>query len=113
MPRAGRHDRRACSTSPASVEKGSEHPVGEAILARAREDELGFRPVDGFEPIAAAASRRPSTGTTVLVGSGRLLLDHGIDLGPLTSEAARRRRAGHDAGLGRSTGEPAGSGSFP
>ena len=31
-----------------SVEKGSEHPVGAAILARAREDELGFRQVDGF-----------------------------------------------------------------
>ena len=31
-----------------SVEKGSEHPVGAAILARAREDELGFRAGGGL-----------------------------------------------------------------
>src|SRR6185369_13345839 len=32
----------------ASLETGSEHPLGAAIVARARRDELGFRPVAGF-----------------------------------------------------------------
>ena len=40
---AGLHDRATCSTSPASAETGSEHPLGAAIVARARQDELGFR----------------------------------------------------------------------
>ena len=34
-----------------AVEKGSEHQVGAAILARAREKELGFRRVEGFRAI--------------------------------------------------------------
>ena len=35
----------------ASLESGSEHPLGEAIVRRAREDELGFAAVEGFEAI--------------------------------------------------------------
>ena len=72
-----------------SVEKGSEHPVGAAILARAREDELGFRQVDGFRAIGGLGVEATVDGTRILVGTGRLLLDHGIDLGPLASEAER------------------------
>ena len=72
-----------------SVEKGSEHPVGAAILARAREDELGFRQVDGFRAIGGLGVEATVDGTRVLVGTGRLLLDHGLDLGPLASEAER------------------------
>ncbi len=36
----------------ASLERGSEHPLAAAIVARARLDELGFRPADAFEAIA-------------------------------------------------------------
>ena len=51
--RGGRRRPRASTTRTlldlaGSLERGSEHPLGAAILARAREDELGFRPVDGL-----------------------------------------------------------------
>jgi Cu+-exporting ATPase len=72
-----------------SVEKGSEHPVGAAILARAREDELGFRQVDGFRAIGGLGVEATVDGTRVLVGTARLLLDHGLDLGSLEVEADR------------------------
>src|SRR4029079_10372879 len=36
----------------ASLGRGTEHPLGAAIVARARRDELGFRPVTGFEAVA-------------------------------------------------------------
>ena len=48
-----------------SLEKGSEHPIGAAILARAREDELGFLPVTGFVALAGhgvEGSRSPTGG---------------------------------------------------
>ena len=35
----------------AALETGSEHPLGEAIVRKARESELGFAKVDGFEAI--------------------------------------------------------------
>jgi Cu+-exporting ATPase len=70
-----------------SVEKGSEHPVGAAILARAHEDELGFWHVDDFLAIGGLGVEATIDGARVLVGTARLLLDHGIDLGPLAAEA--------------------------
>ena len=72
-----------------SVEKGSEHPVGAALLARAREDELGFRPVEGFRAIGGLGVEATIDGTRVLVGSARLLREQGIDLAPLQAEADR------------------------
>ena len=46
---AGRRRRASCSTSPASLETGSEHPLGRGDRRAGRaSDELGFRPVDGL-----------------------------------------------------------------
>ncbi len=75
-----------------SLEKGSEHPLGAAILGRAREDELGFRSVRDF----AAISGRGVEGVVasaegdraVVVGSARLLAERGVDLGPLADAEA-------------------------
>ena len=72
-----------------SVEKGSEHPVGAAILARAREKELGFRHVEGFRAIGGFGVEAMIDGTRILVGSARLLREHGIDVGPLQADADR------------------------
>ena len=84
-----------------SLEKGSEHPLGAAILARAREDELGFRQVDGFGAIGGLGVEATVDGTRVLVGTARLLLDHGVDLGPLAADAERVAAQADDARLGR------------
>jgi Cu+-exporting ATPase len=79
----------------ASLEKGSEHPIGGAILAAGRLRELGFRPVADFLALAghgvegsvgsASAADRPSRH--VLVGTARLLADRGVDLAPLAGAA--------------------------
>ncbi|MDQ2965884.1 MAG: heavy metal translocating P-type ATPase [Chloroflexota bacterium] len=66
-----------------SLEKGSEHPLGAAILARAREDELGFRAVVEFAAVAGHGVEGSIDGRRVLAGNARLMADHGIDLGPL------------------------------
>ncbi len=72
-----------------SVERGSEHPVGAAILARARADELGFRDVHDFVALGGRGVEATVDGVRILVGSARLLTDHGIDLAPLAGEADR------------------------
>jgi Cu+-exporting ATPase len=71
----------------ASLEVGSEHPLGEAIVRRAREAELGFLVVEGFEAVAGRGVRGRVDGHEVTIGSGRLLGESGIDTGPLRDRA--------------------------
>jgi Cu+-exporting ATPase len=82
-----------------SLERGSEHPLGEAILARAREDELGFAPVTGFHATAGggvAGSVTLADGSIhqALVGNRRLLASRGIDTSMLDDEAAAAEAVG-------------------
>jgi Cu+-exporting ATPase len=82
-----------------SLERGSEHPLGAAILARAREDELGFAVVGDF---AATAGGGVAGNVTLgdgsvhhaLVGNRRLLGEHGVDTSLLDAEAVAAEAAG-------------------
>ncbi len=64
-----------------SLEAGSEHPLGEAISARARADGLGVRTVEGFAAIAGRGVQGvvvvDGRRRQVLVGSRGLLEQHG------------------------------------
>ncbi len=72
----------------ASLERGSEHPLGAAIVARARLDELGFRKGEAFEAVAGQGVVGTVEGRDVVVGSGRLLLDRGISADALAGAGA-------------------------
>ena len=72
----------------AALETGSEHPLGEAIVRKARETELGFAKVDGFEAIVGRGVRGTIDGAEVVVGSRRLAEERGVDLASL-ADAAR------------------------
>jgi Cu+-exporting ATPase len=67
----------------ASLETGSEHPLGAAIVARARRDEMGFRPVVDFAATAGHGVEGVVDGRRVVVGTARLLRDRGVDPTPL------------------------------
>jgi Cu+-exporting ATPase len=67
----------------ASLEAGSEHPLGEAIVRRAHEGELGFRPVQDFVAVAGRGVRGIVDGRSVLIGSRRLMEESGIGLAAL------------------------------
>ena len=88
-----------------SVERGSEHPLGAAILARAREDELGFRQVDGF----ARHRRRRRRGDVDGDGArGRSSARRLLRRARRRPRSARRgrRRAGRRAGTTPSPASP-------
>ena len=78
-----------------SLESNSEHPLGRAIVARAREEELGFLQVDGFEAVAGHGVRGTVDGAEVLIGNRRMLADAGI--GPAAFEADAVRHAANGA----------------
>ncbi|MEA2632361.1 MAG: P-type Cu+ transporter, partial [Chloroflexota bacterium] len=62
----------------ASAERGSEHPLGAAIVARGKRDELGFRPVTGFAARAGRGVEATVDGHAVLAGNDRWLEEHGV-----------------------------------
>ncbi len=73
----------------ASAERGSEHPLGKAIGARAEADGLpGLEPRD-FQALRGMGVVATVDGTRVLVGSRRLMEEHGVDPAPL-EETLRR-----------------------
>ncbi|HEY9899965.1 MAG TPA: heavy metal translocating P-type ATPase [Pantanalinema sp.] len=73
----------------ASAERGSEHPLGEAIVRGAQDRGILLAEVSGFEAIAGGGIQAVIEGKSVLIGTKRLLEARGIDVGSLASEAER------------------------
>ncbi len=67
----------------ASAEQGSEHPLGRAIVERAEAERLGLEAPQAFQAIRGKGVVAKVDGATVLVGSRRLMQDHGVDPSPL------------------------------
>jgi Cu+-exporting ATPase len=80
----------------AAVEAGSEHPVGQAILAAAAERGLAVPRALAFRAVPGFGAQAMVDGHSVIVGADRLMQRDGLDPGPLAAEAARL------AALGRS-----------
>ncbi|GAB4498564.1 MAG: heavy metal translocating P-type ATPase [Anaerolineales bacterium] len=73
----------------ASVEKGSEHPLGEAIWAEATTRGLSLVEPAGFKAEAGYGVQAEVEGRSVMVGNKRMFEARGISLGNLESEVSR------------------------
>jgi P-type Cu+ transporter len=73
----------------ASVEKGSEHPLGEAIWAEATTRGLSLAEPAGFKAEAGHGVQAEVEGRSVMVGNRRMFEARGIQLGDLESEVSR------------------------
>jgi P-type Cu+ transporter len=73
----------------ASVEHGSEHPLGEAIVRAAQERGLALAQAEGFEALAGHGVRAAVEGRDVLIGSPRLMREQGIDVADLQLDIER------------------------
>jgi Cu+-exporting ATPase len=71
----------------ASAERGSEHPLGEAIVAAARAEGLSLSEPTDFEAIAGHGIAATVEGHAVLVGNLRLMEQRGVDLSGLLPKA--------------------------
>lgn len=63
-----------------SVEKGSEHPLGEAIWAEAENRGLELSQPEGFKAIVGRGVKATVQGYEVLVGNVSMMLDHDVDV---------------------------------
>ncbi|MDW8226557.1 MAG: heavy metal translocating P-type ATPase, partial [Anaerolineales bacterium] len=73
----------------ASVEKGSEHPLGEAIWAEATTRGLALADLSGFRAEAGAGVEAEVEGRRVTVGSLRMMTERGYLLNGLEAEVER------------------------
>ncbi len=71
----------------ASAERGSEHPLGEAIVRAAQEQGLALSEPTNFEGIAGHGIRATVDGRDVLLGNLRLMQREGVHLNGLESRA--------------------------
>lgn len=73
----------------ASVEQGSEHPLGEAIWAEANNRSLQLSPADAFSAEVGNGVQAEVDGHTVMVGNLRMMEGRGIALNGLQTEVTR------------------------
>ena len=74
----------------ASVEKGSEHPLAEAIIRRAEEEGRELAKMEKFEAITGRGIKGEIEGkSTILVGNRKLMDEEGIDYSSLELELIR------------------------
>ena len=92
----------------AAAEQGSEHPLGEAIVAEAKARGLALAPVTGFRAIPGQGVDALAADGRIVLGTARMLAARGIGLGALEGRAAALRAAGksvvHVAAGGRAVG---------
>ncbi len=73
----------------ASVEKGSEHPLSDAIVEEANKRSLNLGQLEGFQAITGHGVEARVEGQTVLVGNLRLMTERKMSLNGLQKEAER------------------------
>jgi P-type Cu+ transporter len=86
-----------------SLEAGSEHPAGEAIVERARAAGVGTRPITDFRAIAGRGVEGnvdvDGQARRVLVGTRSLLTSEGVELGEAAGEIAGAAQSGAGVAL--------------
>ncbi|WP_420843808.1 heavy metal translocating P-type ATPase [Lentibacillus sediminis] len=83
----------------ASAEKGSEHPLAEAIVAYATENDIALGEVDEFNAVPGHGIEAVISGSEILVGNRKLMQDHQVDVGGAEQELIDYEEQGKTAML--------------
>lgn len=81
----------------ASVEKNSEHPLGQAIVQRARDMGLALRKTDDFHSITGLGIEAKIDGQSVVAGNRKLMNERGVSLSELERAGERYADEGKTA----------------
>jgi len=78
----------------ASLERGSEHPLAEAIVSGAEERGVEMAKAEDFEAVTGKGVKGSVDGRPVALGNAKLVADLGLEVGELGAAADKRRDAG-------------------
>ncbi|MAQ45039.1 MAG: copper-translocating P-type ATPase [Confluentimicrobium sp.] len=93
LPEKG-HDEAEVLRLAASLERGSEHPLAEAIVRGAEERGVEFAKAEDFEAVTGKGVKGRVDGKAVALGNAALIRDMGLDSGALVDTANARRDEG-------------------
>jgi len=79
----------------AAAERGSEHPLAEAIVRLATERGVELPPAIDFISVSGGGVQATVEGRATVVGSQRLLVEHGVDVDAVEPLARETASAGH------------------
>ena len=79
----------------AAAERGSEHPLAEAIVRLATERGVEMPPATDFISVSGGGVQATVEGRATVVGSQRLLVEHGVDVDAVEPLARETASAGH------------------
>ena len=91
----------------ASLEKSSEHPLAEAIIKGAEEQNVELAKVENFESVTGKGIFGTIDGVKILLGNSKLMTENGIDF-PLNGKADELRADGQTVMLVAAGGKPVG-----
>ena len=92
----------------ASLEQGSEHPLGAAIVAAAKENGLALASVTEFQSLTGRGASGKVDGKTVVAGNEKLFQGLGLSLNALQIQADELRRNGQTVIFAAIDGRPSG-----
>ena len=81
----------------ASVERASEHPLAQAIVAAADERKLATAPVDAFDSPTGRGAMGLVEGRRIVLGNAAFLGEQGVDTSALADQAEHLRQDGATA----------------
>ncbi len=91
---SGKFTKKEILTFAASAEKGSEHPLGEAIVKKAREEGLNLLVAKDFEAIAGQGIEAALDSKRILLGNLRLMEERKVFLNGLLEKAEQLSNEG-------------------
>ncbi len=92
----------------ASLEQGSEHPLGSAIVAAAKQNKITLSSASDFQSRTGLGISGRVDGKTVSAGNQQFFQQTGISIDPLKNNAADLRRNGQTVIFVAIDGQPAG-----
>jgi len=90
------------------AEKGSEHPLAEAILNYAQKAKLKLADADSFEALPGRGVRCVAEGKRILLGNRKLMQEQNVKITQLEDDLAKLEGQGKTAMILAINGEPAG-----
>ncbi|MGI0560898.1 heavy metal translocating P-type ATPase [Pseudomonas aeruginosa] len=91
----------------ASAQAGSEHPLAQTLLDKAKQDGTDLLPASKVTALPGRGLAALVAGRELRLGSTRLMQELGVDLSPLAASAATLARAGNSVSwLADVTGQP-------
>ncbi len=81
----------------ATAEKGSEHPLGEAIVKAAQEKQVDISTAEDFRSIAGQGIEATVNGSRILLGTRRLMEDNGIEISVFEKDMEKLEAEGKTA----------------